>query len=138
MVRVSASSIDNDGNVQSLNREAITVGHVEVPVKVYRTSHPTIFAGFQVNWVDGSDDKTGTTFDLSAGAGFGSKYATLRVEVPGHEPVYEYIDITELLTHRVGAIIAEVTREYGPDEIKMMDEHVADVQARRDRGEIVD
>jgi hypothetical protein len=34
---------------------------------------------------------------------------TLKVEVPGHDPVYEYVDITELLTQRVSAIIEEVT-----------------------------
>jgi hypothetical protein len=109
MVRVTAESIDSDGNHRSLDRESITVGHVAVPVNVYRASHPTIFAGFQVNWVDGYDDATDATFVLSAGAGFGSKYATLRVEVPGHEPVYEYVDITELLNQRVAAIIDEVT-----------------------------
>jgi len=135
MVRVSASSIDDDGNRRSLGRDAITTGHVEVPLNVYRTSHAPIFAGFQVNWLEGSDTETETTYDLSAGAGFGSRYATLRVEVPGHETVYEYIDVVELMSDRLRAIIAEVTREYGPDEIKMMDEHVAETQARRERGE---
>lgn len=92
---------------QSLDRESITSGHTEVPINVYRTTHPPIFAGFRVGWIDGTDSETGTTFDLYAGAGFGSSYATLRVEVPDHPPVYEYIDITELLKHRVTAIIAE-------------------------------
>lgn len=90
------------------NREDITVGHVEVPVKVYRTDgFPTIFAGLRVNWIDGDDPGTGTSFSLCAGAGMGSKYLTLSVEVPGRPTVYEYVDITELLEQRLDAIVAE-------------------------------
>lgn len=93
----------HDGDLSRL-----TAGHVEVPVRVYRTDgFPTIFAGFQVNWVDGDDPESGAEFSLSAGAGVGSKYMTLRVEIPGRETVYEYVDITELLQQRVAAIIAE-------------------------------
>lgn len=95
---------------RSLGREAITSGHTEVPLRVYRTTDPPIFAGLQANWIEGNDPETGTTFDINSGAGFGSKYATLCVRVPGHEPVYEYIDITELLTHRIDAIIAETRK----------------------------
>lgn len=93
---------------RSLGRDAITVGHVDEPVRFYRTSHPTIFAGFQSMWIDGNDDD-GMTFDLACGAGFGSKYATLCVKVPGFEPVYEYVDITEVLQARVEKIVTEVT-----------------------------
>lgn len=101
----------NEGG-QSKQREDITVGHVEVPVKVYRTDgFPTIFAGFRVNWIDGEDPETGATFSLCAGAGMGSKYLTLDVEVPGKPNVYEYVDITELLQERVAAILAEQTVE---------------------------
>lgn len=92
---------------KSLGRDAITVGHVDEPVRFYRTSHPAIFAGFQSMWIDGNDDD-GMTFDLTAGAGFGSKYATLCVRVPGAEPVYEYVDITEVLQARVQKIVAEI------------------------------
>jgi len=116
MVRVSASSIDDDGNRRSLGRDAITTGHTEVPLNVYRTSHPPIFAGFQINWIEGTDTETDTTYDLSAGAGVGSRYATLRVEVPGHDPIYEYIDIVELMSDRLRAIIAEVTGTAPPEE----------------------
>lgn len=96
---------------QSRGREAITSGHTEVPVNVYRTTHPPIFAGFQINWIEGNDPETGTTFDINAGAGLGSKYATISVEIPGQPRVYEYIDITELLQHRVMAIIAEMSND---------------------------
>jgi hypothetical protein len=116
MVHVSASSIDDDGHVRSLGRDAITTGHVEVPVNFYRTSDPPIFAGFQVNWLEGTDTETETTYDLSAGAGFGSRYATLRVHVPGHDPIYEYLDAIELMSHRIRAIIAEVTGAAPPEE----------------------
>jgi len=116
MVRVSASSIDDDGNRRSLGRDAITTGHVEVPLNVYRTSDPPIFAGFQVNWLEGSDTETETTYELSAGAGFGSRYATLSVKVPGHDTIYEYVDAVELMSHRIRAIIAEVTGTPPPEE----------------------
>lgn len=101
---------------QPKNREDITVGHVEVPVKVYRTDgFPTLFAGFRVNWVDGEDPATGAKFSLCAGAGVGSKYLTLDVEVPGQPTVYEYVDVTELVQERVTAILAEA-RAAGKDE----------------------
>lgn len=103
MTVVHASSGD-----QPLDRKSITSGHTDVSIPVYRTTHPPIFAGFQTNWVDGNDSDTGATFSISAGAGLGSPYATLRVEVPGRAPIYEYIDITELLTKRVMAILEEV------------------------------
>lgn len=93
------------------NREDITVGHTEVPVKVYRTDgFPTIFAGFQTAWFDDAHDpETGTTFTMGAGAGLGSPYMTITVEVPGHPKVYEYVDVRELLTQRVETIIQELT-----------------------------
>jgi hypothetical protein len=101
---VSAVSVGG----RSLGRESITTGSTEVPVAFYRTSHPPIFCGFQAEWVSGEGDD-GTTFEINAGAGVGSKYATLRVDVPGHETIYEYVDITEVLQARVAAIVAEVT-----------------------------
>lgn len=100
---------------RSLDRESVTSGHTEVPLKVYRTTDPPLFAGLRERWVDGKDPETGTTFEVSAGAGFGSPYATLSVKVPGHPIVYEYIDITELLTNRVEAIIAERAGNGGND-----------------------
>jgi hypothetical protein len=39
----------------------------------------------------------------------GSKYMTLEVAVPGHETVYEYVDMAEVLQQRAGALIAEIT-----------------------------
>lgn len=98
----------SSGN-RSLDRESITVGLSEVPVKFYRTSDPIIFAGFQINWMDGKDPETGAEIDLGAGAGMGSKYMTLSVKVPGRPTVYEYVDMEEVLQVRVSAIIAEVT-----------------------------
>lgn len=90
------------------NREDITVGHTEVPVKVYRTDgFPTIFAGFRVGWLSGEDPTTGASFELDSGAGCGSPYMTLRVEIPGKPTVYEYVDIREFLKQRVQAIIEE-------------------------------
>lgn len=97
------------------NREDVTVGHVEVPVKVYRTDgFPTIFAGFQMDWIGGDDPDTGVEFNLSAGAGVGSKYMCLRVDVPGRDTVYEYVDVTELLQQRVEAIVEEATSDDDP------------------------
>lgn len=55
-----------------------------------------------------ADQHDGTPVKLCAGAGMGSKYATLRVDVPGRPPVYEYVDIAEVMQARVAAIIAEV------------------------------
>ena len=99
------------------NRDDITVGHVAHPVKVHRTDgFPTLFAGLRANWLDGDDPETGTTFSLCTGAGLGSPYLTIDVEVPGHPKVYEYVDIRELLEDRVRAIITELTaKPDGPD-----------------------
>jgi hypothetical protein len=94
---------------QSLDRDSITVGYSEIPVKFCRTSHPTIFAGFQINWIDGIESVTGAEIGLAAGAGMGSKYMTLWVTVPGYPSVYEYVDMSEVLQQRAAAIIAEVT-----------------------------
>jgi len=94
---------------KSLDRESITVGHADVPVRFYRVSHPPIFAGFQISWMDGNDPETKTEFDLSSGAGLGSKYMTLAVTVPGHKTVHEYVDITEVLEQRVIAIMKEMS-----------------------------
>lgn len=95
---------------RSLGRNDITVGHADVTVPFHRTDGtPPLFAGFRINWFDGADEETGTTFDLSAGAGVGSPYLTLTVEVPGHETVYEYVDMAAVLEQRIMAIIAEVT-----------------------------
>jgi hypothetical protein len=94
---------------QSLDRDSITVGYSDIEVRFYRASRPTIFAGLQINWIDGDDPVTEAEIDLSAGAGLGSKYMTLRVAVPGHDPVYEYVDMTEVLRQRASAIIAEIT-----------------------------
>lgn len=92
---------------RSLSRENITTGHVEEPVRFYRVSDPPIFAGFRTGWVSGEDEDTGMRFDLSAGAGLGSPYMTLTVELPDGTTVYEYVDITEVLQVRVAAIVAE-------------------------------
>jgi hypothetical protein len=95
--------------IQSLDRDSITVGYSEIPVKFCRTSHPTIFAGLQINWIDGTESVTGAEIGLAAGAGMGSKYMTLWVTVPGYPSVYEYVDMSEVLQQRAAAIIAEVT-----------------------------
>jgi hypothetical protein len=97
-----------------MNRDDITVGHVDEPVKVYRTDgFPPIFAGFRVDWVSGDDPATGVTFQSAAGAGCGSPYLTLAVEVPGHPMVYEYVDVRELVEARVRAIVDELTAKPG-------------------------
>jgi len=93
---------------RSLSREATTVGHTDEPVRFYRASDPPIFAGFQARWVEGEDPQSGADFEVCAGAGFGSRYMTLSVNVPGHDTVYEYVDITEVLEKRVRAIAEEV------------------------------
>lgn len=106
---MTVSHVSSGG--ESKGREDITVGHVEVPVKVYRTDgFPPIFAGFRTEWLSGEDPDTGAEFDMTAGAGCGSEYLTITVKVPGKPTVYEYVDITELMRHRVGAIIEELTK----------------------------
>lgn len=110
---------ENEGEAQvtafvdgrSVGRDDVTVGHAVETVRFYRTSSMPLFAGFQQEWVSGEDPKTETTFELHVGAGVGSRYATLRVEVPGHPPVYEYVDITEVLQERVRKIIEEVIQD---------------------------
>ena len=93
---------------RSLAREHITVGHTDVPLRFYRTDAPTIFAGFTVNWIEGHSPDGTVEFDLNCGAGLGSKYMTLRVKIADHDPIYEYVDITEVLQSRIEAIVAEV------------------------------
>jgi len=94
---------------RSLGRESITVGSTDVPVRFYRVSDPPLFAGFQIDWIDGDEEETGATFNIASGAGLGSKYMTLQVEIPGHGTVYEYVDIAEVLQQRVADILDEVT-----------------------------
>jgi hypothetical protein len=95
---------------RSLSRANITAETWDVTVPFHRTDGtPPLFAGFRINWFNGDDKETGTTFDMSAGAGMGSKYLTLMVAVPGHDIVYEYVDMAAVLEQRVTAIIAEVT-----------------------------
>lgn len=102
---------------QPKNREDITESHVDEPVKVYRTDgFPPLFAGFRQMWLEGDDPETATTFEMCAGAGCGSPYLTIAVEVPGHPKVYEYVDVRELLEARVRAIVGELTaKPEGPD-----------------------
>ena len=78
-------------------------------MRFYRASDPTIFAGFQIDWINGTDPDSGAQIDLSAGAGLGSKYMTLRVTIEGKPTVYEYVDITEIFQLRAQAIIEELT-----------------------------
>ncbi len=106
---MSVSHVSSGG--ERKGREDITVGHTWQPVKVYRTDgFPPIFAGLRQVWIEGDDSDTGTRFEITSGAGWGSPYATITVEVPGHSKVYEYVDITELLSARVSAIIEELTK----------------------------
>lgn len=48
-----------------------------VPVEVH-VVESSINAGFQIGWIDG-EAEDGTTVSLSAGAGCGSKWGTIRV-----------------------------------------------------------
>lgn len=93
---------------RSLGRDDITTGHEEVAVRFYRASHPTIFAGACAQLERRPGLGVITVHPLDLEAGMGSKYATLRVDVPGRPPVYEYVDIAEVIQARVAAIIAEV------------------------------
>lgn len=94
---------------KSLDRDSITVGFSEIPVKFHRTNAPTIFAGFQIDWMNGDDPDTGAEIQLAAGAGMGSKYLTLQVSMPGCPTVYEYVDMDAVLQLRAAAIIMELT-----------------------------
>jgi hypothetical protein len=95
----------------SLDRDSITVSCSDIPVRFYRTNAPTIFAGLQIVWLEGTDAATGAEVEMSSGAGLGSKYLTLSVRVPGHPTVYEYVDMDEVLQARASAIITEVTAQ---------------------------
>lgn len=92
---------------RQLTLESTTVSTHDEPVKFYRVDSPPIFCGFQVPWIDG-EGPDGMTYDLNAGPGFGSKYMTLSVKIPGRETVYEVVDITQVLKARLDAITKEV------------------------------
>lgn len=101
---------------RSLGRDDITVSTTEVPVPFHRTDGtPTLFAGFRVGWMDGTDG--GIEYDMAAGAGCGSKYLTLQVTVPGHPTVYEYVDMADLFEARVIAILAELAAKVVEGEV---------------------
>jgi hypothetical protein len=92
---------------RSLGRDDITASHTDVTVPFHRTDGtPPLFAGFRQNWFDGAT-ADGVEYDLSAGAGFGSKYLTLQVRV-GDVTVHEYVDMAEVFEARIMAIIAEL------------------------------
>lgn len=91
-----------------MGRADITIGHDDAPIRWYRTSEPPIFAGLRINWLDATDPETGAEISLSSGAGMGSKYMTLRVSVPGYDPIYEYVDMAEVLPNRVSTILGEI------------------------------
>lgn len=58
----------------------ITLDPIAEPIIVeteVREVESTIPAGFRIEWISGSHE--GVDFDLSAGAGVGSKYLTIRV-----------------------------------------------------------
>jgi hypothetical protein len=101
-----------------LTRDAITVKHTEVPVNWYRVNRPTIFAGFQQEWLTGEGDADsrdeGVRFRLTAGAGTGSRYMVLLVNLPDGTRVEEYVDIAEVVGDRIRAIVDEHTGEVTP------------------------
>lgn len=107
-VGVTAASTDG-----TLARDAVTVRHTEAPTTWYRVDKPAIFAGFQQEWLTGrGDDGTrdeGVSFRLTAGAGTGSRYMVLLVNLADGTRVEEYVDIAEVVGDRIRAIVDEHT-----------------------------
>jgi hypothetical protein len=58
-----------------------------------------------MDWIEGDDSSTGARFSLRAGAGVGSRYMTLRVVLPNGDVIHEYVDMSEVLTRRIDAIL---------------------------------
>lgn len=94
-----------------LTRDAITTKHTETPTTWYRVSKPAIFAGFQQEWITGSDAENKVGFRFTAGAGVGSRYMVLSVTLPDGTTVEEYVDASELVSNRVADLVAEHNAE---------------------------
>lgn len=106
----------DDGEVRvttspGLARDAITTKHTEVPTTWYRVNKPAIFAGFQQEWINGSDDETGVAFRFTVGAGVGSRYMMLVLTMPDGTRVEEYVDAAEMVSDRVRELVAEHTAQ---------------------------
>jgi hypothetical protein len=91
-----------------LGPKEITASTSEQVVKVHRTDGtPTLFAGLRQDWMSGTEDESGVEFMMTSGAGLGSPYLTISVTFPDGSKVYEFVDMTEFLTDRLNAIVAE-------------------------------
>lgn len=94
---------------RALTLESTRTGTTDVPVPFHRVGTPPLFAGFRLGWVDGDDPATGATFNMSAGAGTGSRYLTIQVELPDGRVVHEVVDMVEVFEKRVTAILGEMS-----------------------------
>lgn len=57
-----------------------------------------------MTWIDGTDDETDLTFDVSCGAGLGSSLLQIKVKLPDGTTVYDYGDIRPLIEEWVDRI----------------------------------
>jgi hypothetical protein len=78
---------------------------VPAPLEFERVEN-SIFAGLRQEWVAG-EDGLGVSFALTAGAGLGNPYMTLRVELPNGKVIYEVADVRSMVTTMVSRIITE-------------------------------
>lgn len=72
---------------------------VEVEVHVVDS---TINAGLQIEWIEGEDPNTGDTVEITAGAGMGSRYGTIRVN-----DSVAYFDAAKLLNDAAELILTD-------------------------------
>lgn len=96
----------SNGNGRRIGREEITVSTTEIPIEVHRTNGtPMIFAGLRQHWMSGSDGPD--SFSVDCGAGVGSPYILIEVELANGKKVGEYIDFAAFIEARFAAIVAE-------------------------------
>lgn len=64
----------------------------------------TLFVGLRQEWLSGEDEENGVEFSLTSGAGLGSPYLTLTVELPNDGVVREVVDVRDLVTQWVNKV----------------------------------
>lgn len=99
-IRVTASS-----GGRPLTLDPLAEHDVVMPARKVESS---IAAGFRVDWVSGDNDDV--TFQLCAGAGFGSPYMVLTVKLDGRD-VQEVVDMRDVLPAWVNAVVARERAE---------------------------
>lgn len=82
----------------------MAIKETQYTVTASRHEH-TLFAGLRSEWL--TIDEDGIKASVATGAGLGSKYLTLSLDVDGTK-IHEVVDITELVQSWVNSIVREV------------------------------